>query len=62
VTLKGKGDFFIGVIYSGEGIMTCGGKDYNFLQGDEVFFSAAIESVKFNSKVASKILLCYPPL
>lgn len=62
MTLQGNGDFFVGVIYSGEGTMTCGGKDYSFTQGDEIFFSAAVESVTFNSTFASKILLCYPPL
>jgi mannose-6-phosphate isomerase len=62
ITLKGNGDFYVGVIYSGEGTMTCGGKDYGFAQGDEIFFPAAVESVTFNATVASKILLCYPPL
>jgi mannose-6-phosphate isomerase len=62
MTLHGNGDFFVGVIYSGEGTMTCGGKEYSFVQGDEIFFSAAIESVKLNSRVVSKILLCYPPI
>jgi mannose-6-phosphate isomerase len=62
MTLRGNGDFFVGVIYSGEGSMTCGGKDYSFTQGDEIFFPAAVERVAFNSTVASKILLCYPPL
>jgi mannose-6-phosphate isomerase len=62
MTLQGNGDFFVGVIYSGEGTMTCGGKEYSFVQGDEIFFSAAIESVKLNSRVVSKILLCYPPI
>jgi mannose-6-phosphate isomerase len=60
-TLKGNGSFFVGVIYSGEGTMSCGGKEYGFKQGDEIFFSAAIKSVKFKSKGTSKILLCYPP-
>jgi mannose-6-phosphate isomerase len=62
ITLLGNGDFFVGVIYSGEGTMTCGSREYNFMHGDEIFFSAAIERIKFNSTVASKILLCYPPL
>jgi len=62
MTLQGNGDFFVGVIYSGEGAMTCGGKDYRFTQGDEIFFSAAVESITFHPTVASKILLCYPPL
>lgn len=61
MTLEGNGDFLVGVIYSGEGTMTCGGKDYGFAQGDEIFFPAAIKRVTLNSTVASKILLCYPP-
>jgi len=62
ITLQGNGDFFVGVIYSGEGAMTCGEKDYSFTQGDEIFFSAAIENITLKSTVASKILLGYPPL
>lgn len=59
--LKGNGTFYAAVIYSGEGVITCKGKDYAFRQGDEFFISAAIDEIKFNSKVNSKILLCYPP-
>jgi mannose-6-phosphate isomerase len=59
--IKGNGTFFVGVIYYGEGTMTCGGKEFNFSQGDEMFFSAAIESITFDAKIQTKILLCYPP-
>ena len=60
--LKGNGSFFVGVIYSGEGTMSLDGETYSFTQGDEIFFSAAIERVTFKSDLASRILLCYPPL
>lgn len=60
--LKGNGSFFVGVIYSGEGTMSVDGETYSFTQGDEIFFSAAIERVTFKSELASRILLCYPPL
>tara|TARA_R110002051_G_scaffold263759_2_gene323608 strand:+ start:32592 stop:33686 length:1095 start_codon:yes stop_codon:yes gene_type:complete len=60
-TIKANGSFFVAVIYSGEGSMVCGGKEYSFSQGDEVFFSAAIDKVQVKSDGASKILLCYPP-
>ena len=59
--LKGNGSFFVGVIYYGEGTITCGGKDYSFSQGDEIFFPAAIGSVTFVASIQTKILLCYPP-
>ena len=62
VTISGNGDFFAGVIYSGEVTITCGGKDYSFIQGDEIFFPAAIDTVSFRALIPSKILLCYPPL
>ena len=62
MTLPGNGDFFAGVVYSGEGTIICDGKDYSFGQGDEIFFPAAIESILFRTSVPSKILLCYPPL
>jgi mannose-6-phosphate isomerase len=60
-TLKGNGTFFVAVIYSGEGIMNCGGIETHFSQGDEIFFAAPIESVIFKSSQPTKILLCYPP-
>jgi len=60
-SIKANGSFFVAVIYSGEGTITSGGKDYSFKQGDEIFFSAAIGEVLFKSKIESKILLCYPP-
>ncbi|WP_437369860.1 type I phosphomannose isomerase catalytic subunit [Maribacter litoralis] len=60
-TLKTNGSFFVAVIYFGEGTIICGGKEYSFSQGDEIFFSAAIEEVNFKSNIETKILLCYPP-
>ena len=61
MTIDGNGSFFVGVIYSGDGTISCNGKDYSYTQGDEIFFSAAIESITFRSDVPTKILLCYPP-
>ncbi|WP_179318910.1 type I phosphomannose isomerase catalytic subunit [Winogradskyella helgolandensis] len=60
-TIKGNACFYVAVIYSGEGILTCNGMDYEYAQGDEIFISAAISEIAFKSKSASKILLCYPP-
>ena len=60
-TIKANGSFFVAVIYFGEGTIVCGGKEYSFAQGDEIFFSAAIDQVEFRSTIESKILLCYPP-
>lgn len=59
--LSGNNTFFVAVIYSGEGIITCDGIDYSYSQGDELFFSAAIEKTIWTSTKPSKILLCYPP-
>ncbi len=61
-TMKGNGSFFVGVIYSGEVTVKCGGKEYSFSQGDEIFFSAAIESITWKSTIPTKVLLCYPPV
>ena len=58
----GNGSFFVGVVYSGEGNMSVEGETYSFSQGDEIFFSAAIERVTFKSEQKTRILLCYPPL
>ncbi len=60
--IRGNGSFFVGVVYSGEGSMSVKGETYSFTQGDEIFFSAAIERVTFKSEGAARILLCYPPL
>ncbi len=60
--LKGNGSFFVGVIYSGEVTVTCGDKEYYFSQGDEIFFSAAIEIITWKTTQPTKILLCYPPV
>ena len=59
--LKGNGTFYVAVIYAGQGKITCGGIDYFYSQGDEIFFPAAIEKTLWKSTIASKILLCYPP-
>lgn len=59
--MKGNGSFFVAVIYAGEGTVTCEGNDYPFAQGDEIFFPAAIQSIKWNTTKRSSILLCYPP-
>ncbi|MDA9773886.1 hypothetical protein N9B82_02925 [Saprospiraceae bacterium] len=60
-TIKANTSFYVAVIYSGEGTMTCNQKEYEYSQGDEIFISAAISEVTFTSKSPSKILLCYPP-
>lgn len=60
-TLKANSSFYVAVIYSGEGRMTCNQKEYVYSQGDEIFISAAISEVTFSSDSPSKILLCYPP-
>ncbi|MDC0177745.1 hypothetical protein OAJ14_06320 [Polaribacter sp.] len=60
-TVKGNASFYVAVIYSGDGTMTCNGQEFEYSQGDEIFISAAISEITFNSKIASKILLCYPP-
>ncbi|MDH5398008.1 MAG: hypothetical protein OEX02_07670 [Cyclobacteriaceae bacterium] len=59
--LKGNGQFFVAVIYSGEGTLICNEKETSFTQGDEIFFSAAIDEIAFISKKPAIILLCYPP-
>jgi mannose-6-phosphate isomerase len=60
--MKSNGSFFVGVIYSGEVTVTCGGKDYMFKQGDEIFFPAAIETINWKATKPAKVLLCYPPV
>lgn len=60
-TIEAYGSFFVAVIYFGEGSIFCGGKEYTFTQGDEIFISAAIKKIAFKSNLPSKILLCYPP-
>jgi mannose-6-phosphate isomerase len=59
--LNGNGTFYVAVIYFGHGTITCGGIDYSYSQGDEIFFPAAIVNALWKSTTASKILLCYPP-
>jgi mannose-6-phosphate isomerase len=60
--MEGNGSFFVGVIYLGETTIECNGKEFYFNQGDEIFFSAAIKTVKWITKSHAKILLCYPPV
>ena len=60
-TIKGNGNFYVAVVYSGEGIIQCNGKELGFKQGDEIFLSAAIEEVTFKSNIESRILIFYPP-
>ena len=60
-TIKGNSCFYVAVIYSGDGVMHCNGKNYEYTQGDEIFISAAISEVTFSSKSPSKVLFCYPP-
>ena len=60
-TIPNNESFYVAVIYSGDGVMVCNGKEYEYTQGDEIFISAAISEITFTSKSSSKILLCYPP-
>jgi mannose-6-phosphate isomerase len=61
ITIQGNGDFFVGVIFSGEGKIISEEAETMFSQGDEVFFPAGIKIIKLKSSVPSKILLCFPP-
>jgi mannose-6-phosphate isomerase len=61
-SMEGSGSFFVAVIYSGETTISCGGNEYNFSQGDEIFFSAAIKTITWKTTKPAKILLCYPPI
>lgn len=60
-TIKGNSCFYVVVIYSGDGVITCNGATYEYKQGDELFISAAILEITLKSNNPSKILLCYPP-
>ncbi|WP_417444429.1 type I phosphomannose isomerase catalytic subunit [Joostella sp.] len=60
-SIKQQENFYVVVIYSGEGIIYCNGKEFAYRQGDEFFMSVAIGEVIFKSKIESKLLLCYPP-
>jgi mannose-6-phosphate isomerase len=60
-TYQNDASFYVAVIYSGDGVITCNGRAYDYTQGDEIFISAAISEITFTSKSSSKILLCYPP-
>jgi len=60
-TYKNQTSFYVVVIYSGDGVISCNGKEYDYTQGDEIFISAAISEITFTATNSSKILLCYPP-
>lgn len=60
-SVKANGSFYAAVIYYGDGVLICNGKEYSYNQGDEFFISAAIDEILFKSKTKSKVLLCYPP-
>ena len=60
-SVKANGSFYAAVIYSGDGVLICDGKEYPYTQGDEFFLSAAIDEIVFKSAIESKVLLCYPP-
>lgn len=60
-TIQGTSCCYVAVIYAGDGVINCNGKEYEYTQGDEIFISAAIDEITFSSKNPSKILLCYPP-
>ena len=62
IMLDGNGDFFVGVVYLGEGTVYFMNDEINYSQGDELFFPAAIRSIRLKSSLPSKVLLCYPPL
>jgi mannose-6-phosphate isomerase len=61
IDIQGNGDYFAGVIYSGEGRIITREAEIPYSQGDEFFFPAAIKTVRLKASVPSKILLCYPP-
>ena len=61
-TIKSNSSFYVAVIYSGQGTMTCNQTSYEYAQGDEIFISAAISEITFSAASPSKILLCYPPI
>ena len=60
-SIKANGSFYAAVIYLGDGVLICDGKEYPYTQGDEFFISAAIDELEFKSSIKSKVLLCYPP-
>lgn len=59
--IMGNSSFYVAVVYSGDGVMHCNGNTYSYKQGDEIFISAAISEIVFESSNPSKLLLCYPP-
>ncbi|WP_372936044.1 type I phosphomannose isomerase catalytic subunit [Mariniphaga sediminis] len=61
-TCKNNSSFYVVVIYSGHGVISCNGKNYDYSQGDELFISAAISEISLTSNTSSKILLSYPPI
>jgi len=60
-TIQGHSCFYVVVIYSGDGVIRCNGKEYEYKQGDELFIAAAISEISLTSNNPSKVLLCYPP-
>ncbi len=61
IEMEGNGDFYVAVIYAGNGIVFCNGEAHSFEQGDKFFFPASIDKVIWEAESPSKILLCYPP-
>jgi mannose-6-phosphate isomerase len=59
--IEGNRDFYVAVIYSGSGIISCNGEELLYEQGDKLFFPAQIDQVTWEAESPSKILLCYPP-
>jgi mannose-6-phosphate isomerase len=57
----GNGDFFVAVVYTGKGTITCNGREFLFARGEEIFFPAQIKQIMWNAEKPAKILLCYPP-
>jgi mannose-6-phosphate isomerase len=60
--LSVNGSFCVAVIISGKGSILCNQEQYEYVQGDGIFFPAALDRVTFRAETKSKILLCYPPV
>jgi mannose-6-phosphate isomerase len=61
IIIEGNRDFYVAVIYSGSGIISCNGEELLYEQGDKIFFPAQIDKITLEAESPSKILLCYPP-